>query len=142
MRNTLLTVCFAAIALITSSISLALWHASDVRDRALERTLESAALREAELTKHAKELTDTNARVMAALGRIILLEEEKHKSGADLARRLSVVETALASLTMADAQKVDREIQAMRQQTQAAFTEVGAALAKMSQELQRQSASR
>ncbi len=140
MRNTLLTVCFAAIALITSSISLALWRASDARDRVFEKALESAAQREAELTKHAKELTDTNSNVTAALGRIILLEEEKNKSDADLVRRLSAVEKALSSVTTADAEKVGREIQSMRQQTQAAFTEVGAALAKMSQELKKQSA--
>lgn len=137
MRNILLTICLTVIALITSSISLALWHAGDTRDHAFEKALESAAQREAELTKHAKELTDTNSKVTAALARIILLEEEKNKSDADLMRRLSAVESAQVSLTMADAGKVSREIQAMRQQTQAAFTEVGAALSKMSQELKK-----
>lgn len=139
MRSSFSVIAAMLVAVAALSSAFVLWRTLEARDRVIEQALASGKQRELELAKSAQALSDANAKLTEALARSQAVVGGG-KTASDLAERLTTVENTLAASPAFNAEKVARDLGALRRDTQEAFNQVGIAIAELKQQAAKSSA--
>lgn len=134
MRSSISIVAALLTAAAALTATFVLWRTLEARDHIIEQALAGGRQRELEFAQRVQALSAAQEKLTEALARLPAAQTDGKMAG-NLADRLTAVENTLASSAVTDADKLARDLNALRRDTQNAFNQVGIALAELKQQV-------